>query len=113
MALGTVTKVALAGHQPSAPSFTTLISFALDSSYPTGGETGLKAKVDAALKQDVTILGFVAQDCGGYLPVWDPTNSKLKVYYVNNDGGADGPMIEVPDTTDLSAVTVKGLLFFQ
>ena len=51
-------------------------------------------------------------DCGGYIAVWDPTNSKLKVYHYNYDA-ADGPAIEVPNATDLSTVTVKGLLISQ
>lgn len=113
MALGTVTSVSAAGVMPSAPVFFDVISFALDSSYPTGGETGLQAKVKAALGRDVTILGFICQDCAGYFVTWDPTDSKVKVYYINNDGGSDGPMIEVPNATDLSAVTVKGILISQ
>ncbi len=113
MALGTVTSVSVAGAMPSAPTFFDVISFSLDSSYPTGGETGLQALCKAALSRDVTILGFIAQDCGGYLPVWDPTNSKLKVYYADNNNASDGPLIEVPNTTDLSGVTVKGILISQ
>lgn len=112
MALGTVTSVLAAGVMPSAPVFHDVISFALDSSYPTGGETGLQAKVKVALGRDVTILALIPQDCGGYFVCWDPTNSKVKVYYSNSDA-ADGPLIEVPDTTDLSTVTVKALLISQ
>lgn len=112
MALGNVTSVAAGGVMPSAPTFFDVISFALDNSYVTGGYTGLQAKVKAktAVNRDVSILAFIPQDCNGYIPVWDPTNSKLKVYYIDNNNGSDGPMIEVPNATDLSAVTVKGLL---
>lgn len=112
MALGTVTSVAVAGAMPSAPIFHDVVSFALDNSYATGGYTGLAAKVTAALKRTPTILAFIPQDCGGYIAVWDPTNSKLKVYHYNYDA-ADGPAIEVPNATDLSTVTVKGLLISQ
>lgn len=81
------------------------ISFAADGAYPTGGTAAFQAAVRTALAAgDVDIVTIVPDDCGGYTPVYDEANDKLKVYYGNTDA-ADGPNIEVPNTTNLSAVT--------
>lgn len=78
----------------------------LDSSYPTGGEAITAAqlglsRVDAVMCS--TNTGHVAQ--------YDKTNAKIKMYYADYDAVADGALIQVPNTTDLSAVTVLCLAF--
>lgn len=84
-----------------------LVSFAGDGAYPTGG-TAIEAALRTALsKGTVDVFAVIPQDCGGYWPVWDEANNKLKVYYHDYDAVADGPGIEVPNTTNLSAVTFK------
>ena len=57
-------------------------------------------------KGNVSILYVVAQDCGGYVPVYDNTNDKLKVYYADNNNASDGPLIENA-TANLSGTTFK------
>lgn len=42
---------------------------------------------------------------GGYVPVWDSAESKIKAYVGDNDGGADGPMAE------FAGATVAGISF--
>lgn len=75
----------------------------LDSSYPTGGEA-----VDVTGNQSFEVL--VAQSKAGYVFSWDRANQKLLAYHGDNDNVADGPLVQVPDTTNLSAVT--GIQFF-
>lgn len=79
----------------------TVTEVALDSSYPTGGEAITAAQlglsfVDAALCSSST----------GHIARYDKTNAKIKMFYADYDAVADGALIEVPNTTDLSAVTV-------
>jgi hypothetical protein len=103
MALGTITSrdsVAVVG-----PVFIDRVSFPGDSAYPTGGTTGFLAKLQAVIGADKAIVAVLPQDCGGYTPVYDYTNDKLKVYYSDNNNTSDGPAIEVPNTTDLSGTT--------
>ena len=74
-------------------------SIAFDNSYPTGGEaiaiTGIE-RIEA-----LDVIGGT----GGYSFSWDVTNQKLLAYYNDYDAGADGAHIQVPNTTDLSALT--------
>lgn len=82
------------------------ISFTAETSYPTGGTAAFQAAVRAALAAgDVDIITIVPDDCGGYTPVYDEANDKLKVYYRDLNNAADGPDIEVPNTTNLAGVT--------
>lgn len=74
------------------------LKIAFDSSYPTGGET-----VDVALNSRFSRVN--AQPTSGYVFQFDPATQKLLAYYGDNNNAADGPLIQVPDTTDLSALT--------
>ena len=84
-----------------------LLSIAFDSSYPTGGEA-----LDGTGNE--TFLHVQAQATSGYVFQWDPANQKLLAYYADNDAGADSALIQVPNTTDLSALTaIKALAVGQ
>jgi hypothetical protein len=74
------------------------ISFTGDTSYPTGGEA-----IDAP--GDKGYHHLLVTSSGGYIGQWDATNQKIKAYYGDNNNASDGPLIEVPDTTDLNAVS--------
>ena len=77
----------------------------MDSSYPTGGESMTAG--DLGL-QKVSMVQ--ANPNAGYIPEYDHTNSKLKVYRQKdpaNAGGADIPLPEVGSTVDLSAVVFR------
>lgn len=106
MAIGTITPVADGGYLASAPLGVDLISFAGDTSYPTGGTADFEGSVQAILGKTVKVLTVIPGDCGGYTPVYDYTNDKLMVYYGNTDA-ADGPNIEVPNATALNGVTFR------
>lgn len=83
-----------------------IIEFAGETSYPTGGTTLFEAYVRDLLGLGaLDVVAVIPQDCGGYLPCYDPAADTLKVYYADNNNAADGPLIEVPAATNLSAVT--------
>jgi hypothetical protein len=115
MAMANPTLNKALGGRPSAPLYAIDLSIAGDSSYPTGGTASFKAKVvaaakaaDPSLRIDAdNIMGILPLDTKGYQLAYDKANDKLKVYYVDNDAVADSAMIEVPNTTDLSAVTFR------
>lgn len=110
MALGTATLVDATGHSRRA-CFIDALSFAGDGSYPTGGTAAFEAYVKAKLAVGaIDVVAVVGQDCGGYVPVYDKTADKLKVYYSDSNNASDGPLIEVPDTTALSGVTFHVLV---
>lgn len=73
-------------------------TIALDVSYPTGGEA-----IDVTANERFDVL--IAQPTSGYAFQWDAANQKLLAYRADYDAVADGPLVQVPDTTDLSAVT--------
>lgn len=81
-------------------------NIATDSSYPTGGESLTPADLGLS-----TIKFLAASANAGYVPEYDYTNQKLKLYYGDNNNASDGPLIEVPNTTDLSA-TVTGIKIY-
>ena len=80
---------------------------AFDSSYPTGGEE--VAVGDLGMVQDIEMISFGT--AGGYVPTWDNTNSKIKVYYGNYDA-ADGVLIDVPNETNISALSAVPFIAF-
>lgn len=75
-------------------------TLAFDSSYPTGGETLIKSQVGIQ-----TIDRMNIQVNSGYVCQYDSANNKVLVYYADNNNASDGPLIEVPNTTDLSSLT--------
>ena len=77
-----------------------IVTADFDSSYPTGGE-GLSAD-NLGL---AAIELVVPTPKSGYVFEYDYSNSKLKAYYADYDAAADGALIEVAATTDLSGVT--------
>lgn len=110
MALGSMTVQAKSGQQASSPTFADVISFAGDGAYPTGGTASFKSLVQSALGDGRTPLAVLGQDCGGYTPVYDLAADKLKVY--KSDGNA-GPLVEVANAADLSAVTFNVVVVSQ
>jgi hypothetical protein len=90
------------GQAQSHPQFADRISFAGEASYPTGGML-LGAGFAEKLKSGRTVLGIIAGDCGGYIPVWIPATSAVKVY--ESDIDSDQPLKEVDNADNLSGVT--------
>lgn len=76
-----------------------LCDLAFDSSYPTGGEA-LVANTLGMLSFDLVLI----EPKAGLVFSFDRTNNKVLAYWTSNttDGEA---MVEVTDSTDLSAVT--------
>jgi hypothetical protein len=70
-------------------------TIAFDSSYPTGGEA-----VDAP--GDNGYHHLLVGAAGGYVGYWDRSNQKLIAY---QQSAATSALTQVPNTTDLSAVT--------
>lgn len=105
MPFPTLTLANSTGGQASAPTFFDTVSFAGPASYPTGGIAGFATALQAKTKSGRDPLVVAAGDCGGYVPVYDKTNDKLKVYWLDPTAGAKGPLVEVDDTTNLGAVT--------
>ena len=110
MAIGTITVGTEAGLMPSAPTFASKLSFLGDASYPTGGTTGFQALVRAKLGRNATVLAVIGQDCGGLTPVYDIAADKLKVF---RTGAINAVQEQVPNTTDLSAITFNVIVITQ
>jgi hypothetical protein len=84
-----------------------LVDVTGDAAYPTGGYTGL----DTALGMSGRgIIAVHSVDGKGYQVGYDVTNKKLK-FYQQPAAAAAGPSPEVPNGTNLSAVTVTLLVF--
>jgi hypothetical protein len=82
---------------------------AFDSSYSIGGEAVTAAEF--GFEREIThVFCNTARDPdtadNAFLLDWDDTNSKLILLYGNYDA-ADGALIEVPNTTDVSAYTAR------
>lgn len=85
MALGTMTLVSQ--HKGDGPIFYDRVTLVGDGSYPTGGSTGVEAKLRALTKDQRTIIKIDEEDYGGDRAVYDRVNEKLKVY--DKDTGAE------------------------
>ena len=114
MAIGTITVGNRAGETVTDPTFHIAMSFAGDTSYPTGGTEDFTASVVAAVKtanaakgdanvrgsENLTVLYVIDNGCGQYVPFFDAANDKLKVL----DGGS-ATRAEVANTTPLNGTT--------
>lgn len=75
-----------------------LLNIAFDSSYPTGGEA-----IDVSGAEGfAAVIPFAGKE--GYGFEWDAAGQKLLAYYADYDAAADGALIQVPNTTDLSGL---------
>jgi hypothetical protein len=79
-------------------------SVAFDSSYPTGGESMDISDMFTSLK------AVFFESKGGYVFEYDYGNKKVKAMMGDNDSATDGPMVEVTDKTNLSALTAVKFL---
>lgn len=75
-------------------------TLAFDSSYPTNGEAVLASQIGLSTINQLDILPM-----NGYVFQYVAATAKIKVYYADYDANADGALIEVANTTDLSALT--------
>lgn len=93
--------------------FVSIVDITFDSSYPAGGEVLTAA--DLGLNTIVTVLPSVAVDPdtvdNALVVAFDHTNSKILLFWGNNDGGADGPLVEVADTTNVAAYTARLIVY--
>jgi hypothetical protein len=90
------------------------ITLDLDDDYPTGGYPdggGFTALVKTALgNQNITVVDVKRANAGGgYQYVYDRVNDTLMVYLYPTSAG---PMTQVPDETDLVAITGVELIVY-
>src|SRR5687768_10018356 len=71
-----------------------------DSSYPTGGESLTPGDLGLG-----SIDFLIASPTSGYTFQYDYTNKTLLAYQGDNANAAAAPSVQVPNTTNLSAVT--------
>lgn len=105
MALGVLARADKVGQQSSAPSFIDRMTLVGPASYTTGGDVGLAAALQAITKDQRTIVAVIQGDCGGYQVQYLPGTDALKVYQGDNTNAAAAPAIQVPNATNLAAVT--------
>lgn len=108
MAISAFTKIDGHGEDPGAPTFVSSFSFTGDTAYPTGGYAFAAAV--AAAYPGRTLLGIIPQACGGYVPEFVSSNGKL---LVRQSAGSAAALSEVPNNTNLSAVTFTILAIFK
>jgi hypothetical protein len=106
MALGPATINVQAGKSASAPTFLDDLSFAGDSSYPTGGTVDFEAFVQGAagIKEGRTIDAVI--DIAGnatHYPVYNKATNKLMMF-VRATG------LEVANATNMSGTTFRFLV---
>ena len=74
-------------------------TIAFDNSYPTNGEALLLSQIGLSTIDQMQVFPYK-----GYVPQWDGTNKKVKMFYADYTANASGALIEVANTADLSAV---------
>ena len=89
-----------------------------DSSYPTAGESLTPADVglngfDIVLTSAMSISNTGDEDLAadlGVSPTFDYTNNTVIMTYSDLNGGADGPSIQLADTTNQTGVRVRAMI---
>ena len=106
MATFTIAIASSTGFVASAPTVLDIVSVTCDNSYPDGGY-----EVDlATLLPGRTILDVDPKGVSGFVFQWDSAASNLIAYYADYNAGADGALIQLPDTDnslDALVVTLK------
>jgi hypothetical protein len=87
-------------EQCSGAQRTTFGSLSMDSLYPSNGEPFTARQFGLARLHQLHVF-----PSKGYIFEPDHAALKLKVYWGDWNAVADGPLVEVPNNTDLSAVT--------
>lgn len=80
-----------------------------DSSYPTGGEPVTPALLGLAFLSDLRFDVARGSATTAYIVRWDQSTAspKAMVYYGDYNNASDAAFLEVPNTTDLSGLTVR------
>ncbi len=99
--MGTVTK---SDNNFFSDSEQIIASFTFSASYPTGGEAITASDLGAITG---SIKHLSANSAGGYVFEWDQANGKLKAHQAPHGHGEATPLPQVPNATDLSAVTTR------
>jgi hypothetical protein len=105
MAIGTLTITKNRAKSSSDHLLVDQVTLVGDSSYPTGGMTGVEAALSAKTGDTREILDVRSSGLnGGYSLVWDAVNKKLLA--LNSGGGAAKDLpTEIDNATNLSGVT--------
>lgn len=79
-----------------------------DSSYPTGGEPFTAAQLGLTFLSELIPGTGRGASSTAYAVAWNRSTSAptLMAYMGDNNNAADGPLIEVANTTDLSTLVV-------
>ena len=86
-----------------------LIDIDFDSSYPTSGESLTPADINF-----LSIDFLYVESTSGFVFEYNYSGELLLAYYADYDAGADSALIQVANTTDLSAVAnARGLVIGQ
>jgi|SRR6478752_41199 len=103
----------LAGDHTKAGKIV-VADYTFDASYATGGEAIDFNALGVANPPWFVAFSQVAPVNAGYVFQYDYTNKKIVAYRQKdpaNAGGADIALTEVANTTDLSAVTIRVLVY--
>ena len=107
MAIGTMTLAGKDIEGTQKALFVDSITLVGDTSYPTGGMTGVQTALRALTKDQREIIAVFNDGLnGGYMPVWDRTAGKLLML---NSGAGDANSLptEIANATSLDEVTFK------
>jgi hypothetical protein len=71
--------------------------------YATNGVAVSKTQLELA----VVVEDLDVRPAAGYVFVWDKSAGKVVAYWGDNNNASDGPGVEVPNATDLTAVVAR------
>lgn len=100
-----LTVTSVTGKQSMGSRRFEIVDITPDSSWLAAGEALTVAQLGF---QSIDFILF--ESAGGYVFKYDRANAKLLAYYGDNNNAADGALIAVPDTTDISAAVVRALI---
>ncbi len=92
------------------------VSVVFDNSYPTGGEvvdlSAFLTRIHVVVPMGPSTTGYVMKPIDAAGTQFVAGKFTAKAWYGDNNNAADGPLIEVPNTTDLSAETAEFLVLY-
>jgi len=84
-------------------------SVTFDSSYPTGGESLPLTALGLNVLENLDITNVAAASTTNHVVAWNKSQTAplLLAFYGDNNNASDGNLIQVPNTTDLSATVCR------
>lgn len=100
---------AASAPESSSHMYAAAVDVTGDTSYPTGGYAVTPATYLPTGARLITVVPLMTG--GGFVPQWDNTNSKIKLF--SSNGAAPAALAEVANTTNVTTAVIRLTFIYE